>query len=79
VSSFVAITSGRADVVVTAVGPCIAALLQAEDIATVLGETPIDSATEIAAMTQSLIQAGGVLKDPLEAFQAAAALSTSSL
>jgi hypothetical protein len=30
-------------------------------------------------MTQSLIQAGGVLKDPLEAFQAAAALSTSSL
>ena len=79
VSSFVAITSGRADVVVTAVGPCIAALLQAEDIATVLGETPVDSATEIAAMTQSLIQAGGVLKEPLEAFQAATALSTSSL
>ena len=79
VSSFVAITSGRADVIITAVGPCIAHLLQAEDIATVLGEVPVDSAAEIAAMTQSLIHAGGVLQDPLEAFQAAAALSTPSL
>ena len=79
VSSFVAITSGRADVTVTAVGPCTAALLQAEDIATVLGEVPAESVTEVAAMTQSLIQAGGALKDPLEAFQAAVALSTRSL
>lgn len=79
VSSFVAITSGRADVTVTAVGPCTAALLQAEDIATVLGEVPVESVTEVAAMTQSLILAGGVLQDPLEAFQAAAALSTPSL
>ena len=79
VSSFVAITSGRADVIVTAVGPCIAHLLQAEDIATVLGEVPVGSAAEIAAMTQSLIHTGGVLQDPLEAFQAAIALSAPSL
>lgn len=79
VSTFVAITSGRADVVVTAVGPYTASLLTAEDIATVLGEIKVESAPEVAAMTQSLIQTGGVLSDPLEAFQAAAALGAHSL
>jgi hypothetical protein len=75
VRSFVAITSGRADVVVAAVGPHTAALLNADGAAVVLGEAPVETAQQVAAMTQSLVQNGGVLDDPLEAFRAASALS----
>ena len=78
VRSFVAITSGRANVVVAAVGPHTAALLSSDGAAVVLGEAPVGIAQQVAAMTQSLVQNGGVLEDPLEAFAAASALSAST-
>ena len=75
VQTYVAITSGRADVIVVAVGPYTASRLRMDGAATILGEIPVAQAQQVAAMTQSLIQNGGVLEDPLEAFKAAAALS----
>ena len=79
VRAFVAITSGRADVMVTAVGPHTASILQVDKTVTVLGQTTQSCAQEVASMTQALIQNGGILEDPAEAFKAASALSVQTV
>lgn len=79
VRAFVAITSGRADVVVTAVGPHTTSILQLDKTVTVLGQTLKSCAQEVASMTQALIQNGGILEDPAEAFKAASALSAQAV